>query len=294
MLTGLAPPPRELERVSATDRFADYCLWQYEPPTKPLGKLRSASLLWQSLALTGASPCIADACDLLRRELGPFRTVWGVKQFADRYAYEFYFYDYERLTRAVSVGRVLKALQPLVDCPLRYPDERPYFMFSLDLDNRTVEQTRRLEEVSIYIGNPGSSVSSGICYNYSERGLRLDNFYFFFDAAREMEHIRAKIACSAHLDLPNFPMDQILWPELRDCGVVVVANKKHNDGVYFSRINVDQLILFLKRTRYPSDLIAFVETNRDDLDHLLYDVGIDYVKTANGLEIVKSAFYGLL
>ena len=55
-----------------------------------------------------------------------------------------------------------------------------------------------------------------------------------------------------------------------------------------------QLILFLKRTRYPGGLIDFVETNRGDLDHLLYDVGIDYVKTANGLEIVKSAFYGLL
>jgi hypothetical protein len=167
-------------------------------------------------------------------------------------------------------------------------------MFSIDLDEAVASGRAPLEIVNIYIGNPGSSVSSGICYNFSERGLRLDNFYFFFDAAREMEHIRAKIACSAHLDLPSFPMDQILWPELRDCGVVVVANKKHNDGVYFSRINVDQLILFLKRTRYPSDLIAFVETNRDDLDHLLYDVGIDYVKTANGLEIVKSAFYGLL
>ena len=189
--------------------------------------------------------------------------------------------------------RVLKSLRPVVECSLQYPDARPYFMFSLDLDHRIVEQ-RKLDEISIYIGNPGSTVSSGICYNLSDQGLRLDNFYFFFDAPREMDQIRDKIACSAHLDLPGLPIDQILWPELRNCGVIVVANKKTHDGIYFSRITVDQLLLFLKRTKYPESLIDFVERNRADLDHMLYDVGIDYRRTEQGLEVVKSAFYGLL
>jgi hypothetical protein len=109
-----------------------------------------------------------------------------------------------------------------------------------------------------------------------------------------MDQIRDKIACSAHLDLPGLLIDQILWPELRNCGVIVVANKKTHDGIYFSRITVDQLLLFLKRTQYPEDLIQFVERNRADLDHMLYDVGIDYRRTGKGLEVVKSAFYGLL
>lgn len=294
MLSGTADLSSRIERVAATDRFADYCLWDYEPVSDPAGKLRSATLLWQSLAATGASDRVADACEHLRQGLGPFQTVWGVKKFEDRFAYEFYFYDYARLERAMSLQRVLSALKPVVDCSLRYPDTRPYFMFSLDLDNRIVEQTRKLEEVSIYVGNPGSSVSSGVCYNLSDRGLRLDNFYFFFNAAKEMDDIRAKVACSAHLDLPGLELDQILWPELCDCGVIVVANKKHQDGVYFSRIRIDQLIFFLKRTRYPAPLIDFVQQNRAGLDHLLYDVGIDYRRTERGLEVVKSAFYGLL
>jgi hypothetical protein len=293
MLSGL-DLSRRLERVTAADRFADYCLWDYAPVSDPAGKLRSAALLWQSLAATGASGRIVEACDGLRERLGPFRTVWGVKKFENRYAYEFYFYDYARLERTMPLGRVLDALRPVVDCSLQYPDGRPYFMFSLDLDNHIVDQARKLTDVSIYVGNPGSTVSSGICYNYSANGLRLDNFYFFFDAAKEMDDIRAKVACSAHLDLPGLPMDQILWPELRDCGVIVVANKKLHDGVYFSRIRIDQLILFLKRMDYPSGIIDFVEQNRAGLDHMLYDVGIDYRKTERGLEVVKSAFYGLL
>lgn len=297
MLSGNRDPGREwghrLERVAPGDRFADYCLWDYEPVTDPSGKLRSAALLWQALAMTGASGRIVDACEHLRQGLGPFQTVWGVKKFGNCYAYEFYFYDYARLQRRMSLKRVLDVLKPVVECSLRYPDTRPYFMFSLDLDNRIVEETRKLEEVSIYVGNPGSSVSSGICYNFSDSGLRLDNFYFFFETAREMEAIRAKVACSAHMDLPA-PIERILWPELCDCRVIVVANKKHQDGVYFSRIKVDQLIYFLKRMNYPIDLVDFVEQNRASLDHLLYDVGIDYRKTGQGLEVVKSAFYGLL
>jgi hypothetical protein len=293
MLRGPVEQSGRLERVTATDRFADYCLWDYNPLAPPLGKLRSASVLWQSLATTGADPRVGEAAELLRQGLGPFRTVWGVKKFDSHFAYEFYFYDYARLERTVSVPRVLKSLNPLVECSLQYSDARPYFMFSLDLDDRIVGQ-RKLDEISIYIGNPGSTVSSGICYNLSDRGLRLDNFYFFFDAAREMDQIRGKIACSAHLDLPGLQIEQILWPELRNCGVIVVANKKTHDGIYFSRITVDQLLLFLRRTQYPEDLIQFVERNRADLDHMLYDVGIDYRRTEQGLEVVKSAFYGLL
>jgi hypothetical protein len=290
----IAATERRLERVQPADKFRDYCLWDYEPLTPAVGKLRSATVLWEALRVTGASPRIVEACDRLRAALGDFQTVWGIKKFGDRFAYEFYFYDYARLERSVSVERVLEALAPLVACDLAYPAARPYFMFSLDLDNRIVDVDRRLDELSIYIGNPGSTVSSGICYNLSQRGLRLDNFYFFFDAKREIDQIRHKIACSAHLDLPKLRMDDILWPELRDCGVIVVANKKNNDGVYFSRVNVDQLIKFLRRTGFSRDLLDFVSERRSELDHLLFDVGVDYRKTDRGIEMTKTAVYGFL
>ena len=87
-------------------------------------------------------------------------------------------------------------------------------------------------------------------------------------------------------------MKSLLWPELTDCQTIVVANKKNNDGLYFSRINIDQLIQFLNKCHYPQAIIEHAEKNRDQLDHMLYDVGIDYVMEDGNINILKSAYYG--
>ncbi len=76
--------------------------------------------------------------------------------------------------------------------------------------------------------------------------------------------------------------------------MIVVANKKLNDGVYFSRITIDQLIRFADRLAYPQSIQAFFRDNRARLDHLLFDVGIDYRMTQGSVEIVKSAYYGVV
>jgi hypothetical protein len=167
-------------------------------------------------------------------------------------------------------------------------------MFSIDLDDEIVARRRPLQTINVYVGNPGSSVSSGICYELTGTGLRLANFYFFFDAKKEMDEVVAKVACSAHHDLRTLPLRDILRPELLDCRVIVVANKKLNDGIYFSRIGIDPLIGFLERERFPADLVAFARAHRNELDHMLYDVGLDYVIEAGAVKITKSAFYGLL
>ena len=282
-----------LERIGPSDRFADFCLWDYTPPATPTRKLRSANLLWRSIASTGGAPHLIAACEALRRALGPGQTVFGVKKFGDRLAFEFYFYDYARLERQVSISRVRKAL-PSVACDLPGAEGRPYFMFSIDLDEDIASGRRPLESVNVYIGNPGSQVSSGICYEHTAAGYRLANFYFFFDAKKEMAEIEAKAACSAHHDLRGFPRASVLRPDLLDCQVIVVANKKDNDGVYFSRLPVDPFLAFLRRERFPAELVTFAEDHRGELDHMLYDVGLDYAVEDGKLRIVKSAFYGLL
>jgi hypothetical protein len=287
-------PATELERTTSRDRYADYCLWDYQPVAPPVGKLRSVNLLWRAIEAAGGGARLKTACAALRDALGPFRTVYGVKKIGDRLSFEFYFYDYARLERDVSISRVLEILAPFVNCPVKPWEGRPYFMFSIDLDEEVASGRRPLDIVNVYIGNPGSSVSSGICYEQSSAGLRLANFYFFFDARKEMDDIVAKVSCSAHCDLRGFPVSTVLRPELLDCGVVVVANKKFNDGVYFSRIKVDPLIEFLARERFPSTIVAFARQYRNELDHMLYDVGLDYVVEGGAVKITKSAFYGLL
>lgn len=284
-----------LEPAGPGDKYRDYCLWDYAPLKPAAGKLRQSSLLWQSFLALNAPPRLRAMCEALRQGLGPFETVWGVKRIGDRFSWELYFYDYARLDRRVSIERVLDILRPFAPSLLSLPGARPYFMFSIDLDAELGEGGRGIDELSVYLGNPDTAVSSGICYQLTAGGrLRLDNLYYFFDAHEHWDQIVAKVAASVHLDLRGLPIEQILWPEMRDCGVIVVANKKFNDGVYFSRISVDQLIVFLDRLGWPAEIRDFVRANRDRLDHLLYDVGVDYRMIDGQIEVIKSAYYGIV
>jgi hypothetical protein len=282
------------ERSAADDPYFDYCLWNYEPPTPGAGKLRSINLLLHSFEVAGADPRLAEVSRAIREGMGSFQTVWGVKQNSGGgLSWEYYFYDYQRLLRESSIPKLLDIIAPYIKCSLRYSEERLYFMFSIDLDDALVTGARDMAEVNVYMGNIGSSVSSGICYSLTEGGLELDNLYYFFNAKEEIDTIAEKIVNSAHLDLPKIDIDDILWPEMLDCPTIVVANKKNREGVYFSRIRVDQLIFFLKRMNYPEKLVSYVMGNQAALDHLLYDVGFDYVMEDGNIQILKSCYYGI-
>ncbi len=281
------------EYTTRQDLFFDFCLWDYKPIVPYENKFRSVNLLFQSFDMLGVNERIFNLVQSIREGIGVSRTVWGVKQLGNDIAWEFYFYDYKRRERERSITKLLDIISPLVSCDIRANEDHHYFMFSIDIDNDLISGKKDLEEIHMYIGNPGSTVSSGICYSLTSRGTRLENFYFFFDAIRELKDIKAKIACSAYVDLTQISIDQIFWPELRNCKVIVVANKQKNDSVYFSGINVDQLIFFLKRMDYPAELISFVEENRSNLDHLQYDVGVDYRMEGKNLVLLKSGYYGI-
>lgn len=283
----------EVEYSQRGDRYHDYCLWEYDPLADTGGKLRSINLLRHSFALAGDAEPMESIVAAIREGYGPGRTVWGVKRVGDRLSWEFYFYDYARIDREGSVSRLLDILRPFIRCDLKCQELSPYFMFSIDLDGALTRQEKNLDEINIYIGNVGSSVSSGICYALTAGGLELHNFYFFFNAATEREDIVGKICSSAHLNLPRLDIDEILWPEMATCQTIVVANKKHNDGIYFSRITIDQLILFLERTRHPLALVRYISDNRDKLDHMLYDAGMDYIMDGDHIRILKTSYYGV-
>jgi hypothetical protein len=282
-----------LEYSAAQDLFYDFCLWEYRPVTPCENKLAPSNLLFQSFELAGVNERILDLVQAIREGFGVSQTVYGIKKLGDKLAWEFYFYDYRRRERQRSITKLLDIIRPFVRCEIEANENLHYFMFSIDITNDLVSGKTDLEEIHMYIGNPGSTVSSGICYSVTKSGARLENFYFFFDAKKELEEIIAKAICSAHVDYTVIDINQILWPEMRTSQVIVVANKQGNDAVYFSRINVDQLIFFLRRMGYQRELISFVEQNRSNLDHLLYDAGFDYRMEGKDLVILKSGYYGI-
>ena len=90
-------------------------------------------------------------------------------------------------------------------------------------------------------------------------------------------------------------MDRIIWPEMDGVQTIVVANKRHSDALYFSRISIDQLILFMGRLRFPRELRDFAAEKRESFAHHLFDVGYDYLPDASGeIRYLKGGYYGLL
>ena len=281
------------EYATPSDPYRNYCLWQYAPVAPAEDKFRAVNLLYHAFDAAGIDGRAFDFVAAIRGGIGAFRTVWGTKLIDGSLAWEFYFYDYARRDREVSMSAVVDAIAPFATCPVPVNESLNYFMFSIDVDDDLVTGKRPLDVVHMYVGNPGSSVSSGICYALTAADARLENLYYFFDAATMLPAAADKIGDSAWVDETRMPMDNLLWPELCDCQTICVANKQHNDTVYFAGVNVDQLLLFFDRVGYPSEIVDFVRTHRDDLDHLLYDVGYDYRSDGRDVEILKSGYYGI-
>jgi hypothetical protein len=281
------------EYATAEDPVLNYCLWEYSPVAPAEDKFRSINLLYQSFEYARVDKRAFDIVEAIRDGIGPFRTVFGIKLLPNRIAWEFYFYDYARRQREISVTRVLNAVRPFLPCSVPINESLPYFMFSLDLDAELASGRRPLDVVHVYIGNPGSTVSSGIAYAVRASGTTLENFYFFFDGHSQLSDAAGKICSSAHFDDTQRQVDTILVPELRDCRTICVANKQTHDCIYFSGVDVNQLLWFLKRLGYPQPIVEFVRDNRGNLDHLLFDVGFDYRMTGATLRVLKSGYYGV-
>jgi len=282
-----------MEKAAADERLYDFCLWEYPPAAPCEGKLRSINLLARSFEQHGIAARGMEIVHAIRAGLGDSRTVWGIKRENGKTSWEFYFYDYGRLARQRSIPKLLEILRPWIACGVVPGEQHPYFMFSIDLDGELIAGRRPMDEIQVYIGNIGSRVSSGICYAATRGLMKLKNLYYFFDARTEMENIVGKATSSVHLDPAKVPLAEVFWPELVACQTIVVANKQDRDGVYFCRISVDQLLIFLRRLRFPEADVLFIEGNRSSLDHMLYDVGFDYRMDGDRLSIVKGAWYGV-
>ena len=279
------------EIVVDGDVFFDYCHFRYSPVVSPEGKWRSIALLENSFRAMNCGSKYRPLVDALRNALGTNSTVWGVKKIGGRFFWEFYFYNYGKEDRRVIPSTVLEVMSPYfrlggaVNC-----DRFRYFMFSIDIVPESFE-SGELNGLHLYV-HDGQERQTGLSYFCDGNTLRLENHYAFYTPAHEWRQLAVKVIDSVWLDPTEIPVDAVLLPELTDCHTICVANKQACDAVYFSRINYDQFLYFLRRFEYPEEVVLFVEENRQRLDQLLFDVGFDYCSVNGELTIQKSGYYG--
>jgi len=280
----------ELRRTAPTDRYFDYCLQPYRPRRPPEGKLRSDNLLLETLAQAGLLDAALPVVEALQRGLGRDMVVWGAKHDGARYFWELYVYDPQREAPEASVAGLTELLAPHLRVVPTVRETVPTMMVSFDLD-ADVLASGEVRALNLYL--TGTDEHMGRSYVVTEDGAELDNTYRFLRPKPDVDLVLGLLQSSLFVDLSDpVALARVIPPELFACKRVCVAKKRHRDGVYFSGIDVEQLLWFLRRHGYPAPLIRFVDTHAADLDHLYFDVGLDYAPGEDGVRFVKTSFYG--
>lgn len=287
-----APSTRPLVHAADEDRYFDYCLQPYDPLRNPRDKLRSESLLWNSLDVAGAPPALDEALRAVQHTAGRDMTVIGVKHLAGRLWWELYFYDRLKEDPAVRATSIIDTVAPWFQVVPHPRETVPYFMFSFDVLPDTA-LGGRVDVVNLYL--PYYEGQGGRSYKQFADRLEMDNFYRFLHPKTEIRHILHEIRQSVFVDYSRVQLSRVLWPELIDCNRICVAKKRFADAVYYSGIDVGQLLYFLRTMSYPAAIQDFIAAQRGQLDHLRFDVGIDYTMEPDGsVTLVKSSYYCIL
>lgn len=274
-----------LERCGAEDRFHDYVLGQYAPLASHEGKLRSMNLLVESFALLGVEAEGLALVSTIRGALGPFRTIWGIKHTPDRgvTGWELYFYDFERAHADLAVSRVREALAPVLAIDATEPHPLPWHMWSVEVGPAHLRR-EAAAPIDLYLDMRS--------YKARGRELAFENVYTFHDPRAEIDAVLHRLRSSVHFDERRDNLGALMPPHLFRCGRMCVANKRSADALYFSRIPTRAARAFAEARNYPAPIVRFFDTNAADLDHLLWDVGLDFRGDDGPLRVTKTSLYG--
>lgn len=286
-----ATVPEALQQA-AGDRFFDYCLEPYRPRRPWQGKLRSEALLWRALELAGIEDAARPVIEALRGSLGRDMVVFGVKHDGARLFFELYVYDPRKEDPRATVTGLAEALAEVLPIAVPVRETIPYMMVSFDLDAEVLA-AGAIRELNLYL--TGTTAHAGRSYVVGAGGAELANTYRFLPPKPEIDAVLALVESSLFVDFASDPtlLSKVLLPELFACKKVCVAKKRARDGIYFSGIDVDQLLAFLRRFGWPPALIEAASASHERLDHLYFDVGLDYEPDAGGgLRYPKTSVYG--
>ncbi len=296
----------------------DFALLPYGCVDDPTGGLAPVRLL---VALFEASAASMQAqtngvrlVDGLRAELGSDRTVWGSKWNRGALEWEIYFYrtfDYQ----GVAIGRVARVLRPFLtmdfDVSLAEKAGDKCSMFSFDLDHSLTRATAcnlyYTEAAMQRSGREGERLdvltrlcdANGSNRTMIYRGRTFQSFILKGDSLQYGNHYECTWNEQSRLRAwqaknPFMRSDAGSLPEFPEAAALFLALKREAAGLYYCRVNVDSLVAFLERYEWPSSFRRFVGNEASRLQHLLFDVGVDYLNTESGLRTVKCGLWGTL
>jgi hypothetical protein len=288
-----APPPfvprftGAFEPAAESDVLHDYILEPYEPKASQAGKLRGLALLYETFAIAGVEKEGLALVTRVRDTLGPFRTVWGVKHDRERgelRGWELYFYDWKRVHADLSIASLKEILAPVVKLDVELRRDVPWHMVSIEVSPADLKDPSRSVAAHLYVDMRS--------YEAKDKELLFENVYTFHDPRLEIDDVMNRLKASLHFDFAKDRLAELLPPRLFRCHKMCVANKRTGDALYFSRVDTDALRQFLRAQNYPKEIVGLADAEAKRLDHLLWDVGVDFAARDTGLTVRRTGFYG--
>ena len=279
-------PPGELVPASDRDRPLNIGFEVYRPIRPLAGKSRGENLFWHSLMVAGCIERWDDPLHVLQRARGRDRTIWGIHYDLEREALS---WEIRVLSPALAELRTsladAAALAPGLEAEpeacavvgVHFDANTEATIPALEFHVRSSEDPRKFEVIR----------ASGETREVVSRDL-------LREPKREIDDVLPAVKTSEAVDFSAHPrlLGRVMIPEIYACRRLHISKRPGRDALCFSGLNVDQLLFTYKRFELPEPMLEFLTIHRDALEHLLFDVCVEYREQDGRIHYPSVAIYG--
>ncbi|PRP97513.1 hypothetical protein ENSA5_33490 [Enhygromyxa salina] len=284
--TGLVP-------ASDRDRPINLGFEAYHPVRPIPGKVRGENLLWHSLLHAGLLDAWDDALHAIQRRLGRDRTIWGVFLDLDSGALAWELRVLARGSAPDIVDTLRETLAPWLELAPGVAATPESAVVGLRFDAQTMSRGR-VDAVELHERATESRETA--VFRVSAEARELVSRDLVLEPKRHIDEVLPAIKRS---EVVNFAADKrllgrVLIPELFACQRLHISKRRGRDALCFSGVNVEQLAFTYKRFEYPKPMLAFLTEHQAELEHLLYDVSVEYREREGRIVYPTTGFWGSL
>ena len=258
-------------------------------PVRPLAdKARGENIFWHSLIHAGCLDRWDDPLHELQRARGRDQTIWGLHFDLETRALS---WELRVLSPGLAQFRSTLAgaaeLAPGVEdepkgtaiVALRFDTKSERTIPGLDFHVRSNEDPRRFEVRRV-----------------SRDATEILGRDLLREPKREIDLVLPAVKASSAVDFGAHPrlLGRVMIPELYACRRLHISKRPGRDALCFSGVNIEQLIFAYKRFELPAELLSFLTTHQAKLEHLLYDVSIEYLEREGRIHYPSFAVFGCL
>lgn len=290
-MTPPEPLPGELDRATDRDRHINLAFEAYRPVRPLVDKVRAENLLWHSLLHAGVLDRWDDPLHAIQRLVGRDRSVFGI--FLDletgALSWQLRLLNTEARSPLGLLDTLRDALAPWIELAPGLEQAPPYAVLGLGFD---AETGTKLETVELHERRPGTRELDVHRTGPNERTLVSRDVVL--EPKRHIDEVLPLIKRSEFVDFSADKrlLGRVLIPELFACRRLHVSKRQTCDALAFSGVNIEQLLFAYRRFEFPAAMLGFLTAHQAQLEHLLFDVAVDYRSEGSRIVYPRVGYHG--